>query len=513
MTTPRLSRDIVASLRARESSAGVEVPPASAIGLEETVVQFGTGAFLRGFVDYFVDEANRAGTFGGSIVTISSTGSQRNLALNQQNGLFTLVTQGMMDGAARQSYRIIGSVSRAISAHDEWEDVLAVARDPNIRLVVSNTTEIGIALDETDRFDLRPPRSYPGKLTRFLAERARAFYYEPSDGGLVVLPCELIDDNGSTLRGIVLALARRWRLGARFEKWLEEAVVFCNTLVDRIVPGVPPQEDADAATAPFGYTDALLTSCESYALFAIEGDDALRERLGFVGADPRILVVPDVRPYRMRKVRVLNGGHTISVPVALLAGLETVRDAIADARVGRFMRRAILEEIVPSVDVPDAEPFAREVLDRFANPYIRHALMDITLHGTAKMRVRIVPSVMRYRELTGRAPASLAFGFAAYIAFMRGEVQAKWTAAGLHVPEDHEGERVRRACQGIDWREDAAVVDLAIALATDVRLWRADLSAVPGFVDAVAEHLLRIARGGISAALDAHFAEEEAAAA
>jgi tagaturonate reductase len=506
MTTPRLSRDVVASLQAQGAS-GVELPPPSAIGLPETVVQFGTGAFLRAFADYFIDAANRAGTFGGSVVTVSSTGGERNWSLNQQNGLFTLVTQGMSGGDARQSYRIVAAVSRALSAHDEWEEVLAVARDPNIRLIVSNTTEIGIALDESDRFDLRPPRSFPGKLTRFLAERARVFHYEPSQGGLVVLPCELIDDNGSTLRGMVLALARRWRLGARFEKWVEEAVVFCNTLVDRIVPGAPPQEEADKATAPFGYCDGLLTPCESYALFAIQGDDALRERLGFAGDDPRIVVVPDVRPYRLRKVRVLNGGHTITVPVALLSGLETVRDACTDERVGRFMRHAILDEIVPSIDVPDAEPFAREVLERFANPYIRHALVDITLHGTAKMRVRVVPSIMRYRELTGRPPTSLAFGFAAYIAFMRGEVQAKWAAAGVVPPEDMEGERVRRLCQSIDWSSDTAVVDLAIGLCADVRLWRADLSVVPGFVDAAADHLLRIARTGITAALDAHLTE------
>jgi tagaturonate reductase len=506
MSAPRLSRDLVASL-ALQGAAGVELPPVSAIGLPETVVQFGTGAFLRGFADFFVDTANRAGTFGGSIVTVSSTDSQRNLALNQQNGLFTLVTQGMDGGEARQGYRVISSVSRALSAHDEWEDVLALARDPGIRLVISNTTEVGIVLDESDRFDLRPPRSFPGKLTRFLAERARAFHYDSSRGGLVVLPCELIDDNGSTLRGMVLALGRRWQLDSRFEKWVDEAIVFCNTLVDRIVPGVVPPRASSEATSKFGYSDELLTSCESYALFAIEGDDGLRDRLGFAGVDARVLVVPDVRPYRLRKVRILNGGHTISVPVALLAGLETVRDAVTDERVGQFMRRAILDEIVPSVDVPGAEEFAREVLDRFSNPFIRHALVDITLHGTAKMRVRVVPSVTRYRERTGRPPASLAFGFAAYLAFMRGEIHARWKAAGITAPDDAEGERVRRACEATDWSSDAAVVDLAIGVCGDVRVWHTDLSVVPGFVDAVGDHLLRITRTGIAAALDVHLAE------
>lgn len=508
MTTPRLpplSRGLVAALHA-QGITGVDLPPPSTVGLPESVVQFGTGAFLRAFADYFIDGANRDGTFGGSIVTVSSTGGQRNWPLNEQNGLFTVVTRGMEDGALRQSYRVVSSVSRALSAQDDWEEVLAVARDPNIRLVVSNTTEVGIALDESDRFDLHPPRSFPGKLTRFLAERARAFDYAPL-GGLVVLPCELIDDNGSTLRGIVLALASRWRLGARFDKWIEESVVFCNTLVDRIVPGVLPQAESDEATQPFGYTDALLTTCESYALFAIEGVDALRKRLGFVATDPRILVVPDVRPYRLRKVRVLNGGHTITVPVALLSGLETVHDAYADERIGPFMRRAMLDEIVCSVDVPDTDAFAREVLDRFANPYVRHSFIDIALHGTAKMRVRVVPSVMQYYEKTGRPPMSLAFAFAAYMVFMRGDVHARWKAAGIRAPDDDEGEPVRHACQATDWSSDAAVVNLALALCADVRLWHADLSVVPGFVDAVADHLLRIVRTGISGALDAHLSE------
>ena len=503
---PRLSRDLIATLRTQGAPAGLDLPPANAVGLPEAVLQFGTGGFLRAFADFFIDEANRAGTFGGSVVAVASTGSQRTWMLNEQGGLFTLVTQGVEAGAAREHHRVVASLSRALSAHDEWEDVLAVGRDPNIRLVVSNTTEVGIALDEADRFDLRPPRSFPGKLTRVLAERARALNYDPG-AGLVVLPCELIDDNGATLGGIVRALARRWHLGARFEKWLDESVVFCNTLVDRIVPGAMPPEEADQAIAPFGYRDALVTACERYALFAIEGDDALRDRLAFVAADPRVIVVPDVRPYRLRKVRVLNGGQTITVPLALLAGLETVRDACADDRVGRFMRRVILDEIVPSLDVPDAEAFAHDVLDRFATPYVRHALIDITLHGTAKMRVRVVPTIMRYRERVGRAPASLAFGFAAYLAFMRGEVHAARLAQGLAMPEDAEGERVRYACRETDWSSDAAVVDLAIAMCGDLRLWRADLSAIPGFVEAVADHLLRIVRGGVAAALDTHLTE------
>lgn len=472
----------------------------------ERVVQFGTGAFLRGFVESFVDEANARGEFDGSIVAVGSTGSTRDEVLNAQDGLYTLLVQGMESNAPHRSYRVVGSLSRALSARDEWDAVLALARDPEIRLVVSNTTEVGIVLDDGDSFVARPPRSFPGKLTRFLYERASHFGFDRSKG-LVVLPCELIDDNGSALRGIVHELAWRWRLDPQFTAWLDSAVRFCNTLVDRIVPGTPEREEVERVEQRFGYRDGMITACEPYALFAIEGDDALRTRLGFAGDDKRIIVAPDIRPYRERKVRILNGGHTTLVPVALLAGLETVRDAVTDDRVGAFLRRAILDEIVPTLDVPDAESFARDVLERFANPFVRHALIDITLHGTAKMRVRVVPSIVRHVEQFGRAPVSLAFGFAAYIAFMRGEIQTERRTAGLTVPSDGEGSRVHAAWDNVDLSSDAAVAGVADAVCSDQSLWHVNLSALNGFAPLVAEHLVRIVRQGARPALDAHLIE------
>jgi len=502
---PRLSRELVASLGVA-STGDLEVPPPEALDLRERVVQFGTGAFLRGFAEFFVDEANRAGRYDGSIVAVSSTGSTRDALLNEQDGLFTLAIEGIEGGAARRRYRIVGSLSRALSAKENWDDVLALARDPHVHAVISNTTEIGITFDEQDAFDAAPPRSFPGKLTRFLYERARAFDFDPSCG-LVVLPCELIEDNGETLCAIVHRLSRLWRLDHRFASWLTECVEFCNTLVDRIVPGAPPKDEMQRVENVFGYRDGLLTACETYALFAIEGDEALRARLGFITADPRIIVTPDIRPYRERKVRILNGGHTISVPAALLAGVETVRDAVSDPAIGAFIRRAMLEEIVPSLDVPDAEAFARDVLSRFENPYIRHALIDITLYATTKMRVRVVPSILAYAQRFGRAPNALAFGFAAYIAFMRGEIQTERRAAGKTVPEDAEGDRVRDAWRDVDLRSDDSISSLARSVCAETTLWAADLSAVPGFATLVGEHLVRIVRGGVRAALDASLNE------
>ena len=497
---PRLSRELLESPLMR-GRVDVDVPPPSALHLPERVVQFGTGAFLRGFAAWFIDEANRAGRFGGSIVAVASTESQRETVLNAQDGLYTLSIQG---GApeARPRHSIVASVSRAVSAAREWEAVLALARDPNIELVVSNTTEVGLAVSPDDSADAIPPKSFPAKLTRFLLERASAFDCDVNRG-LVVLPCELVDDNGATLKHLVRGLAASWTLDRRFLSWLDDAVVFCNTLVDRIVPGAPSRSEVERFERVHGYRDGLLTSCESYALFAIEGDDALRARLRFPGEDPRVVVAPDIGPYRERKIRLLNGGHTIVVPIALLAGFATVRDAVRDTRVGGFLRRAMLDEIAPLLDAPGAEAFAHDVLARFDNPYIDHALIDITLHGTTKMRVRVVPSILAFASHTGRPPAALAFGFAAFLAFMRGDLHTERRAAGLSVPADVEGERLRAAWLALAPRSDDDFLELVRAVCADEALWAADLTSIPGFVEVVSDHLMRICRHGVVSALDA----------
>jgi tagaturonate reductase len=493
-------RPTLSSSPAFQARGDLGVPAPELLELPEKAVQFGTGAFLRGFVEPFLDAANRAGRFGGRVVMVGSTGSGRDQVVNDQDGLYTLVVQGIDGGEARREARVVASVSRALSAADEWAEVLACARSPELELVFSNTTEVGIALDEEDRPDLVPPRSFPGKLARFLYERALAFGFDPARG-VAVVPCELIEDNGDRLKAIVLELAARWGLGEEFERWVAGAVPFCNTLVDRIVPGTPPAEALEEAETGLGYRDALLTSCEPYRLFAIQGDDALRARLGFAGADPGVVVTPDVGPFRERKVRLLNGAHTASVAVALLAGCETVREATEHERVGPFLRRVLLEEIVPSLDVPGAADFARETLDRFANPYIRHALLDITLQHTMKTRVRVVPSILGYAERTGRAPASLAFGFAAGLLLSRGEPRRA----------DDQGGRIRALWAGLAGESPAAVRELARAACADAETWGADLAAVPGFAEAVGDALAHMVRDGGAAALEAHLGAAAAA--
>jgi tagaturonate reductase len=500
---PRLSRALIADPGFRERSRAA-LPEVAALELPEKAVQFGTGAFLRAFVECFIDEANRRGTFGGRVVLVGSTESGRERLLNEQDGLFTLVTQGLDRGIAHDERRVVSSVSRAISARDEWEDVLACARNPLLELVFSNTTEIGISLDPGDEPSLLPPRSFPGKLTRFLYERARAFDYD-AQKGVVVLPCELIEENGAHLREIVLTLADRWHLDVRFSQWIDRSVPFCNTLVDRIVPGTPGVNDLDRLESELGYRDTALTTCEAYRLFAIEADASVRAHLRFAEGASDMALTGNVTPYRERKVRVLNGGHTAVVSVALLAGCETVLDAMHHELVGPFLRRAVLDEIVPSLDVTGAASFAREVLDRFANASIRHALFDITLQGTTKMKVRVVPSIVRYAEKTGQVPAALALGFAAHLLFLRGDLQTARRRAALPVPPDESGERIRRLWER-NRDSDDTLDELVRTVCSDRMLWDTDLTRMPGFADAVTTHLVRAVRGGIDAALEAHLA-------
>lgn len=456
--------------------------------LPEKVVQFGTGAFLRGFVEYFIDAANRAGVFGGRIVAVGSTGSGRDRTLNEQEGLYTLAMRGIDQGVPRREYRLITSLSRALSASEEWEAVLACARNPDLELVFSNTTELGIRLAENDVPGPAAPKSFPGKLTRFLYERAAAFDYSPACG-LVVLPCELIENNGDRLKEITLTLAQRWSCGPTFVQWLERSVPFCNTLVDRIVPGEPGFDELQQSWQELGYRDELLTVAETYRLFAIQSDPITAQRLTFSVADPNVVIAEDITPYRERKIRLLNGTHTIMAPLALLAGCKTVGEALADEAIGAFVRSVLFCELVPSVHVEGGERFAQQLLDRFSNPGIQHALSDITLQQTMKLRVRIVPAILDHAARTGRAPVALALGFAAYLLFIR--------AASGAAQADEPAEHIRNS-----WhmsRDDPRT--LAQRVCSDTTLWGADLARVPGFVDQVTVSLHFALQHGIRAAL------------
>jgi tagaturonate reductase len=501
---PRLSTAwVLASQRADD---GLERPPAGVFDLPEKVLQFGSGRFLRAFADFFIDAANRQGRFGGRVVVVQSTGAGRSDSLDAQDGLYTLCVQGLVDGMPSTTYRVLAAVSRAVAAGEAWGDVLACARNPALEVVVSNTTEVGIQLDEADRPDLDPPRSFPGKLTAVLYERFRAFDGD-AEKGVVVLPCELIEDNGDQLAGIVLTLADRWGLGEAFTAWVRTANRFCNTLVDRIVTGKPSPEKQAQHEARLGYRDALLAEAEPYRLWAIEGDAALRARLGFAAADPGIVVAEDISPYRERKVRILNGTHTIMVPLAFLYGHDTVLQAMEDAHTGAFVREVMREEIVPSLDVDaaSARQFADEVLERFRNPFIEHLLINITFQATTKMRHRVVPSLLAHYRKQGVPPRRILLGFAAYLLFMRGVEVREGTVygqrAGVSYPinDDHAG-FFMEAWGAVEDGDDVDALVRRVGARAD--LWGTDLTQLPGFADAVADPLRRMLQRGVPAAVE-----------
>ncbi|MEM9983838.1 MAG: tagaturonate reductase, partial [Bacteroidota bacterium] len=380
------------------------------------VLQFGTGVLLRGLNDQIIDVANRNGVFQGRIALVASTGSGRSQLLKKQDHLFTNQIEGVKDQAVFREAKINLSLGQVLNARDEWEQVLALARVPSLRLVISNTTEVGVQY-HADDLSAFPPETFPAKLTRFLWER---FNFDPSLP-LIVLPSELLIDNGDKLRDIVLRHATDHDLPVAFQSWIKEDCSFCNTLVDRIVTGYPNEEKAKDLLAELGYEDALLTVAEPYGLWAIEGDAGLDEALSFANRGWGAVRVESIRPFRERKLRILNGGHTIFVALSHLMGVKTVAEAMEDADLGPFLRGVMLDEVVPSLpaDVDGGAEFAADVMSRFRNPFLHHQVINITLQYTSKMNLRNFANFERYGQKFGTCPPLMSLGLAAFILFCR----------------------------------------------------------------------------------------------
>lgn len=468
----------------------VEPPPAHRHALPERVLLFGTGAFLRGFALALLDEALREeAPSAGRAVAVASTGGGRAAALAAQDGLYTLCTRGLREGEPVDACRVVGSLARALPAASRWDEVLRLAVSPDLALVVSNTTEVGLATDPHDRLDASPPASFPAKLAAVLVRRAEALGHAP-EAGLVILPCELVEDNGARLRELVLATARRAGVPARTLAWIAEANRFATTLVDRIV--AEPDSATRAALAHrLGYEDALLTVTEPFRLWAIEDDGALARRLPWLAAREGVVLTPDVRAFRERKVRLLNGAHSLLVPVGLLAGHTTVAEAVTDATLGAWLRGLLHEELAPTLDGPpeEAHVFARSVLERFRNPFLPHALAGIALQQTSKVGVRVLPALHDHVRRFGTVPPRLAFGLGALAV-----LEARAAAEAL--PPDDAAPR---------WRALAAAhpepAALARAAVRDPVLWDPPPGALPGVPEAVAAYADAIARRGVRAAL------------
>ena len=488
------------------SAAGFQARP-------ERAVQFGEGNFLRGFADWMLDVLNEQGLFDGQVVIVQPIRTGLADVLNDQDGLYTLILRGLQHGQARESRRLISVVSRAINPYQDWPDVVACFCKPELRFVLSNTTEAGIAFVDEHYVPGQTPESFPAKVAALLHARFRALGGNPHKG-LIFLPCELIDRNGAQLKAIVLKHAADWKLGEGFCDWVRTCNHFLNTLVDRIVPGYPAADAAKLA-AELGYEDRLLVVAESFHLWVIEGPPHLADELPFHKAGLNVVWTGDLTPYRARKVRILNGAHTASALAAFHAGLNTVPEMMEDELLGRFVRRAVFEEILPGVPLPAQEKadYAEAVLERFRNPFIRHELLSISLNSVSKWKVRVLPSLLDFLKAHGKLPGLLTFSLAALIHFYRGVAGSAHELRGSRQGEPYPIRDERGVTSFFEkhWRAFESDHDLpalvGAVLANDT-FWGAGLTLLPGFRDAVTGHLQTILLKGTRPALTAALARQ-----
>lgn len=384
------------------------------------ILQFGEGNFLRAFVGYMVDKLNAQNLFGGSIGVIQPIDRGMVDMIKAQDGLYTCIARGLEDGKEVVEKRIVTSISDFINPFTDYDHYISYAKDENIRFVVSNTTEAGICYEECD-FNVTPQKSFPAKVTAFLYERFKHFGNDKTKG-LVFVPCELIDNNGDFLKKYVLQHADDWNLGEEFITWVKEANYFCSTLVDRIVTGYP-KDEIEEITEELGYIDNLIVTSEIFHNWVIEGPAFLAKELPFDEIGLNVLWTDDARPYKLRKVRILNGAHTSSVLAGYLSGIDIVKDLVANDTFKAYIEQTLHEEVMPILPLPkeDVEGFANAVSDRFANPFIKHYLLSIALNSVSKYKARVLPTILEYNEKEGKLPEKLVFSFSALIKFYQGK--------------------------------------------------------------------------------------------
>ncbi|NND79106.1 MAG: tagaturonate reductase, partial [Maribacter sp.] len=387
----------------------------------ERILQFGAGNFLRGFIDYFVQELNEKINFNAGVVVVKPTSTSNYDQLKKQEGLYTLFSNGIKNGKAVSESRIIDCIQRCINPYNDYDQYLRIAQNPELRFIVSNTTEAGIAYEHNDKLQDTPQKSFPGKLTALLHKRF-VHFGGASDKGIIVFPCELIDRNGDNLKRIILQYADDWNLEEGFVQWISDDNIFCNTLVDRIVPGYPKDKMEDISKE-LGYKDNLVVEGEQFHLWVIEGPKYVKTEFPAMECGLNVVFTDNMEPYRTRKVRILNGAHTTLVPVGYLYGIDNVRESLEDPVVGSYLKQAIFEEICPTLDFPDAalKQFANDVLKRFINPFLEHELISISLNSISKYKTRVLPSVIEYIKRKNALPKKLLFSLAALIAFYKGE--------------------------------------------------------------------------------------------
>ena len=471
----------------------------------EKVLQFGEGNFLRAFVDYWFDLANEKADWNGKCVLVQPIAPGLAKMINEQEGLYTLYLRGSENGQKVDDKRVISSVSRCLNPYEkaDYEKMMDVAASDALEIIVSNTTEAGIVYDPACQQNDCPPSSFPAKLTQVLYHR-----YKAGKKGIIMLACELIDNNGKELLKCVNQYIDQWGLEDGFKKYVNEDCTFCGSLVDRIVPGRirDPKEVAELEEK-HGYADPLLDVGEVFGVWVIEGDTKLNDILPFrkAGLEDHVFVTPDMSPYKKRKVRILNGAHTGFVLGAYLAGFDIVRDCMHDETILGYMNKMLLQEVVPilPLDQDDCKKFAAAVEDRFNNPFVNHELMSISLNSTSKWRARNMPSFLEYVGKNGKLPTCLTMSFAAYIAFYSNDVQ-ELTDKGLVCKRAKGNEYTvsddRWVLEFYNEHKNDDVPTLVHAVMTNEQMWGQDLTMVPGFEEATVKNLTNIRENGALAA-------------
>ncbi|MCI9042207.1 tagaturonate reductase [Dubosiella newyorkensis] len=468
------------------------------------VLQFGEGNFLRGFVDYFIDVMNEKANFNSKVTLVQpiSQGAFRlKDIINEQQGLYTLYLQGFQDGKEVREKRVISTVKNCLNAYEDWDTVLELAKNKDLRFITCNTTEAGIVYDPSCQLNDTPAHSYPAKLTQFLYAR-----WKQNLPGFIILACELIDNNGKELEKFVLQHAKDWNLEEEFIKWIQNENIFCSTLVDRIVTGYPRQE-ADHLNAENGYIDQTLDTGEIFGVWVIEGPQSIAKEFPFKEAGLPIILTDNHKPYKERKVRILNGAHTSMVLGAFLAGQTIVRDCMYDPTISAYLNKAIYEEIIPTLSLSkeDCEEFAHAVSERFKNPFIDHELLSISLNSTAKWKARVMPSLLGYVEKFGKLPKALSTSLASYIAFYRGK---ELTEDGLKAinPVTKKEYTIKDDAAVLEFyannanRSNEELVSLVLS---NEEFWGQDLSQIPGLEEEVLADLNLIDEKGAMEAMKA----------
>lgn len=479
---------------------GLQIPDEGIFNLPEKVLQFGTGVLLRGLPDYFIDKANRNGVFNGRVVVIKSTDKGSSTDFDNQDNLYTFYGKGIEDSKEVSEQIICSAISRVLSAASDWDAILKVAKSPDLQIIVSNTTEVGIQLDKDDNVHNTPPVSFPGKLLAVLYERYKA-YNGKADSGLIIIPTELIVDNATKLKEIVFELARLNNMEPEFIQWLENHNKFCNSLVDRIVPGRPSKELEQQLEAERGYTDKLNIMSETYSLWAIEGDQDVASALSFSRTDKGVVVTPDIELFRELKLRLLNGSHTLSCALAFLSGFDTVKDAMDDEGFLNFITQLAFGEIIQSIPYKisphAAADFAGKVLDRFRNPHIRHEWLSISMQYTAKLKMRVLPLLLNYYKTNNTVPPNMALGFAAFIRFIKVVQKEAGSYAGTINNREYivNDSQAPYFCKVWQTNDTNLVVEQVLS---NQELWDTDLTVLPGFKSAVINNLDKIMTGGIT---------------